>query len=121
MPVPLVDDAPDRSTDSRDAATEEEEALRCRRCGVDFASPSDVFPGSRSLHVNPGGWLHEIVTVVAARNLAVLGQPTVQDTWFPGYAWDIASCAGCGAHIGWRFEGARSPPSFWGLRTACIV
>jgi hypothetical protein len=24
-------------------------------------------------------------------------------TWFEGYAWQVASCAGCGTHLGWRF------------------
>lgn len=26
-----------------------------------------------------------------------------QDTWFPGYGWIPAYCAGCLNHLGWRF------------------
>jgi hypothetical protein len=50
-----------------------------------------------------------------------------QDSWFPGYAWTVAYCATCFAHLGWRFtpvqpggnhqsriEGGGVP--FWGLR-----
>jgi hypothetical protein len=28
------------------------------------------------------------------------------DSWFPGYAWDIACCRRCGSHLGWRFTRA---------------
>ena len=97
------------------------DVIVCRRCTLDLAFASDRFPGGRTLHVNPAGYLHEIITVHEARHLVVTGQPTAEATWFVGYTWDIAVCAGCGAHVGWLFEGARSPPRFYGLRTAAIA
>lgn len=35
-------------------------------------------------------------------------------TWFPGRAWRIALCRGCGVHLGWSFEKEAMPP-FFGL------
>jgi cereblon len=96
-------------------------ALRCRGCGMPLADPGDLFPSSRSLQVNPHGYLHEIVTVSEARNLVGAGQPSTEATWFAGYAWDIVCCVGCRAHVGWRFEGAGPPPVFYGLRLAAIT
>lgn len=40
-------------------------------------------------------------------------------SWFPGYAWQIANCTVCLAHIGWRFSlpkgGNLIPKAFYGL------
>lgn len=27
-----------------------------------------------------------------------------EHSWFPGYAWRLAVCPQCGAHMGWTFE-----------------
>lgn len=47
--------------------------------------------------------MHDIVTVRAARNTA-LGAPSAEYSWFPGYCWRAAQCAGCTAHVGWRYR-----------------
>jgi len=45
-----------------------------------------------------------------------------QDSWFPGYAWTVAYCSACFAHMGWRFtpvtrgRALSGAQSFWGLR-----
>lgn len=107
-----------------DDATEErpERVLRCAVCGTELASPKAIFrKGSDHLvqaHANPYGFIHEIVTVRAARNLLYAGPPTTEFTWFPGYAWETAYCAGCQSHVGWRYTATRDevePPRFWGL------
>ena len=33
-----------------------------------------------------------------------MGEPTREHTWFTGFAWRIALCAQCQAHLGWRFQ-----------------
>ena len=49
-------------------------------------------------------------------------QPVAQDSWFPGYAWTVAYCSACFAHMGWRFtpvtrgRALSGAQSFWGLR-----
>lgn len=49
--------------------------------------------------------IHQTVTIKSIVPGACLlqGPPTAQDSWFPGYAWTIAYCSGCYAHLGWRF------------------
>lgn len=36
-------------------------------------------------------------------NYAEISPPSSEDTWFPGYQWQILECAYCGNHIGWKF------------------
>ena len=106
---------------------DEDDGLRCRSCGRVVAWRRDVFamgpPGAVQMQINPHGYLHEFVTVRRAVGLRIVGPGTTEHTWFPGYAWSIAYCAGCGAHIGWRFDAvapARMPRCFFALRCAQV-
>jgi len=96
--------------------------LRCARCGREIADPRDVFAmhagGALGAFVNPHGYLHEVVTVRRACGLVRIGEPTLEATWFPGFAWTLALCGACGAHVGWHFSGEGS---FWGLRRPAIT
>ncbi len=47
-----------------------------------------------------------------AENIQLVGPPTQEATWFAEHAWEIALCALCRAHLGWRFSGASE---FYGL------
>jgi cereblon len=73
--------------------------------------------------VNPHGFLHEVVTVRWVVNVTVAGPPTTEFTWYPGYAWEVAWCGRCGAHLGWSFTAVEDvePGAFWGLRRDAIV
>lgn len=63
--------------------------------------------------LNPHGHLFEIGCFGQAPGCRVQGSPTLEFTWFPDYAWSLASCAVCAAHMGWRYDG--SGDSFFGL------
>ena len=39
------------------------------------------------------------------------GEPETAHSWFPGFAWTVANCARCHAHVGWRFTRASASPS----------
>ena len=59
---------------------------------------------------NPAGYRYDIVCLREAPGCIVDGEPTLEATWFPGFAWSYALCStaagGCGAHLGWRYDGA---------------
>jgi Lon protease-like protein len=112
--------------------------LRCASCSTLWADGKHILAtGATGAFVNPHGYVHDMVVVEAASNLFASGPPVARDSWFPGFAWQIAHCLSCFSHAGWLFtamptetrdavEGApathntnplpRLPPAFWGLR-----
>ena len=45
--------------------------------------------GPLGAYVNPSGYVHEIMTLLKANGLALMGVPTEEYSWFPGYAADF--------------------------------
>ncbi|GBP92305.1 Protein cereblon [Eumeta japonica] len=94
----------------------------CAACGTlvarlehSFAMSSD---GLHATFCNVGGHLHDVMTVSEATNLVLTGGRSEEFSWFPGYAWSIAVCAVCAAHIGWRFDACKRglrPQRFWAI------
>jgi hypothetical protein len=64
--------------------------------------------------MNPAGFLFHIGCFAHADGCLVLGETSEDYPWFPGCAWRVALCAGCGDHLGWRFQS--SERTFFGLR-----
>ncbi|XP_045453726.1 protein cereblon-like [Melitaea cinxia] len=96
--------------------------LCCSSCAAEIARREDIFAmsseGVHSNYTNLGGYMHDIVTVARASNTELSGAPSTEFSWFPGYAWTIALCAACMAHVGWRFDAQRRslrPQRFYGL------
>ncbi|XP_046970638.1 protein cereblon-like [Vanessa cardui] len=96
--------------------------LCCSSCAVEIARREHIFAmsseGVHSNYTNLGGYMHDIVTVSRASNTELSGAPSAEFSWFPGYAWTIALCAACLAHVGWRFDAQRRglrPQQFYGL------
>lgn len=62
--------------------------LHCTRCGLKITSKSDVFSmsldGPSGAYVNPGGYVHETLTVYKTQNLNLIGSPSTENSWFPG-------------------------------------
>ncbi|XP_028851124.1 protein cereblon homolog [Denticeps clupeoides] len=100
--------------------------LLCRACGHEVALESDASAvpsrlalshrndtaaGDRRVTVqlfeNPRGRRFHVVTF---RRADVLKHwpADAHFTWFPGYAWTVATCPRCKAHLGWAFQ-----PSEW--------
>lgn len=110
-----------------DTQTERRRSIRCRRCDHEISDAAAVFSfdSDRASRVfaNPHGILHEILTLRYARDLVVTSPPTTEFTWYPGYAWEIAHCGQCLAHVGWSFSAVddQQPATFWGLRRNAII
>ncbi|KAJ8956095.1 hypothetical protein NQ318_016548 [Aromia moschata] len=102
------------------ASSNTERKMCCDSCGTEITDPSKVFAmskdGIQSNYVNPGGHVYETVTVMNAQNFQLVGNPSKQFSWFPGYAWTIMQCKSCNNHLGWRFTSTMLRPScFYGL------
>lgn len=119
-PGPAVD--PDEA-----ATTQADEGwLCCRACGHRLARVADRFavPGHPAIasFVNPGGFVHEVLTLRDAPGCIRAGERVRADSWFPGYTWRFALCGGCTGFVGWFYEalGATAPARFWGLRAPAV-
>jgi len=64
--------------------------------------------------VNPAGILFHIGCFRRAPGCRILGTLTHEFTWFPGFAWNYAVCAGCGVLLGWHYQG-KGQAAFFGL------
>lgn len=100
--------------------------MLCRACGHEVANGSDIrFVASRlalssrnntllggrrvtvQLFENPHEQQFEVITFRKAD--VTLHWPADKDfSWFPGFAWTVASCPRCKAHLGWGFQ-----PDHW--------
>ncbi|HEY8430306.1 MAG TPA: cereblon family protein [Sandaracinaceae bacterium] len=90
-------------------------ALLCRMCRSAIttrAARIEVHGAHEHRRVNPSGVDFHLGCFARAPGCIVEGEPTTFWTWFPGYAWQIASCRTCGEHLGWAFSGETS---FFGL------
>jgi hypothetical protein len=116
--TPGPDLAPD---DARE--TGEEAWVRCAACGARLA-PSrariDVNGAHEHSFMNPSGLRFEVVCFAVAPGCMPDGERSTVWTWFPGRAWQVALCKGCGSHVGWSFHADDVAP-FHGLVRARIV
>ena len=64
--------------------------------------------------VNPAGVVHRVACFATATGCSYLSAAETAFSWFPGHRWQIATCGGCGAHLGWIFRG-EAGESFHGL------
>jgi hypothetical protein len=49
--------------------------------------------------------VHQTLTAqkLIQASICLVGEPTAEQSWFPGYCWTIAYCSRCFNHLGWRF------------------
>ena len=83
----------------------------CRQKLIHFLSYQrlNLFGGNcvRSVFVNRFGISFSVITSKSLMNYTAVTEPSSEDTWFPGYKWEILVCSSCGGHIGWRFTGSK--------------
>lgn len=70
--------------------------------------------------MNPSGLRFDVACFSVAPGCMPEGERSAVWTWFPGRAWQVALCKGCGSHVGWSFHADGLSP-FHGLVRARIV
>uniref|UniRef100_A0A0X3P211 Protein cereblon n=3 Tax=Schistocephalus solidus TaxID=70667 RepID=A0A0X3P211_SCHSO len=102
----------------------------CVSCRRNMSSQRDVIclaqEGSLTTYVNPHGIVFDMLTLsrVIQGSIELVGDSSTDYSWFPGYAWTIAQCAGCYNHVGWLFTATSEdlrPRMFWGIKRDAIV
>lgn len=99
-----------------------EKRLLCKICGHHITSHDRAIEhgGSHNhVFINPAGMVFRIGCFSRAPGCLNAGEPTGEFTWFPGYDWSFAVCAGCMSHLGWLYESGND--SFYGLILANLV
>jgi hypothetical protein len=96
-----------------------DEHVRCAACLHPVTSVSDrrhLDGAFDHRFTNPAGVPYHIGCYAAAAGCSLTGAPTTEHTWFPGYSWLYAICAGCAIHLGWQFrDDVSDGDRFYGL------
>ncbi|HEV7555110.1 MAG TPA: cereblon family protein [Kofleriaceae bacterium] len=112
----------EEAPEARDATTDADTpSIRCASCDHRITEEAywiEIAGAHEHTFVNPGGFVHHIGCFVAAPGCVHVGAPETAFSWFPGYSWQIASCARCRAHLGWIFRS--TPEQFHGLRLVAL-
>jgi hypothetical protein len=85
----------------------------CSHVVTSSAARTEIAGRHEHTCVNPHGFVYRIGCYQSAPGLVGQGEVTDFHSWFAGYAWQIALCSRCSAHLGWAFSG--SEPRFFGL------
>lgn len=87
--------------------------VQCQHRITEQAARLELAGGHLHVFTNPGGFTYEIALYEYA-DCVTHGPATTDYSWFAGYAWQLALCANCHAHLGWRYRKAGSA-AFYGL------
>ncbi len=94
--------------DERPATTTpDDDLLRCAACGHAITREAyriEMAGAHTHSFVNPGGFVYHVGCFAIAGGCEHVGEPSTAFSWFPGWSWQIAICAGCRAHVGWLFR-----------------
>ncbi len=91
----------------RDTKPKKEKRLFCATCRYPVTHQNERISmqgGHEHRFTNPLGITYHIGCFREAAGCTTMGEPTMEHTWFKGFAWCIALCANCHAHLGWRFQ-----------------
>ena len=80
----------------------------CAWCLNRVANEKDRFPYNGKdefTFSNPEGTRFAIITFSRTIGCRETGVPTLEHTWFAGYAWSLCHCDRCGQQLGWHYTG----------------
>ncbi|OJH38694.1 cereblon family protein [Cystobacter ferrugineus] len=107
-PAPPTEATPASRAEDETSAGAPETPLCCAHCGHVIARERDrTTVNGRHAHtrVNPSGFVFHFGCFSRAEGCLVVGPPTAEASWFPGFVWEYALCAACKKHLGWAFHG----------------
>ena len=118
-PIQLRPAQVDASTAPQEqSADDEQQGLLCSTCrSLITREDQAISINGRHQHAffNPAGITFEIRCFQSAPGAALQGTASTEFSWFAGHAWQIALCATCHTHLGWRFVGQSVSSEFYGL------
>lgn len=94
-----------------------QEQILCRFCHAPVTSLNEekiVSGVHRHYFINPYGTAYVVGCFSHAPGCDIRGTATVNHSWFPGFAWQLASCIDCGEHLGWFYQNGEQQ-QFFGL------
>lgn len=80
--------------------------LVCTYCHFHITDSSEaIAQAGNHTHTfsNPAGFLYTVHCFASAPGCQHVGRPTVEHSWFSGFAWQLALCRSCQNHLGWHF------------------
>ena len=102
-----MDDQVEDEIQEDDKTDDNKKFLICKVCQNTITAHEAVVQinGShRHKFINPGGVVYRVGCFQSAPGCLVLGVPTREFTWFPGYSWSYAVCSNCNIHMGWSYQ-----------------
>lgn len=98
-------------------------ALLCKVCTHKITTNENrISVNGKHKHVffNPMGIVFELGCFSSATGCLHTGTPTLEFTWFDGYAWCITLCSSCLAHLGWHYQSSTGS-EFYGLILTSLI
>ena len=95
---------------------DEERFILCKNCGNPVTTAKSIISvDGRHIHsfTNPSGIFFEIGCFSSAEGCIVMGDSTLEHTWFSEFGWSFSHCSDCLIHLGWFYE--RGEESFFGF------
>jgi hypothetical protein len=92
------------------------DSLYCRACGglvTDGDQQISVNGSHAHTFFNPAGIVYELGCFRNAPGCSVVGEATMEFTWFANHSWRFGLCLLCDTHLGWLYETAEQ--TFYGL------
>ncbi len=92
---------------TREVDAPADESLYCAACGHRISERAfriEMSGAHEHLFVNPAGFQYRIGCFAAAPGCMHGGPTESAFSWFPGWAWQVAACAQCRAHLGWIYR-----------------
>jgi hypothetical protein len=105
-----------REEDARDETDVQRNHILCKTCGNAITSEADsiaIYGSHEHTFVNPMGLTFHIGCFSNAGGCHIMGAPTAEYTWFPGFTWSYVVCSSCFTHLGWHYNSGGS--GFFGL------